>query len=242
MVNIPGAQGVNPGVFSDVVTQSSGVAVPGGSRIAAVIGEGSTDETLVSQAIGSGADGLNPSYSSTSGSDGRHFRLSLFPIIATRTTLFKNGVPLVGLESLIDSNPFSSKYDYRIDISTGKIELQRAHFIDQGGDFYLPLTTNVGDGYISNLTLKDVNAPPETWTIRCVGVQRNSMNAPIQQTAKFIAFGSVSGSILDANGNPIIWMTDGYVVSNGILSFGLNETQVSNVSVAPFVEGDAFTI
>jgi hypothetical protein len=242
MANIPGATNVLPGVFTDVITQSRGVAIPGGSRIAAMIGEGSTDETLVSQAQGGGLDGLNPSYSSTSGADGRHFRLSLFPIIATRTTLFKNGVPLVGLESLIDSNPFSSKYDYRIDIATGKIELQRAHLVDQGGAYYLPLSTNVGDGYLSNLVLEDSNAPPETWTIRCVGVQRDSMNAPIQNTAKFMAFGSVSGVISDANGNPIIWMADGYEISNGVLTFAVYETQVSNVSTSPFREGDAFTI
>lgn len=242
MANIPGANNVLPGVFTDVITQSRGVAIPGGSRIAAMIGEGSTDETLISQAVGGGQDGLNPSYSSSSGADGRHFRLSAFPVIATRTTLFKNGVPLVGLESLIDNNPFSNKYDYRIDISTGKIELQRAHLVDQGGALYVPLSTNTGDGYLNGLTLDDSNAPPETWTIRCVGVQRNSMNQPIQNTAKFMAFGSVSGVISDANGNPIIWMSNGEEVTNNVLTFAIYETQVSNVSTAPFVEGDAFTI
>ena len=242
MANIPGATNVLPGVFTDVVTQSRGVSVPGGSRIAAMIGEGSTDETLVSQALGNGSDGLNSTYSSTSGSDGRHFAMSNFPLISNRTTLFKNGVPLVGLESLIDSNAFSNNYDYRIDISTGRIELQRAHLVDQGGDFYIPLSTNTGDGYVSALTLLDANAPPETWTIRCVAVQRNPSNQPVQGTAKFLAFGSVSGALLDANGNPYVWMANNVVVSNGVLSFSIGETQVSLTSVAPFVEGDAFTI
>lgn len=242
MANIPGSTNVLPGVFTDVVTQSRGVSVPGGSRIAAMIGEGSTDETLVSQALGNGSDGLNSTYSSTSGSDGRHFAMSNFPLISNRTTLFKNGVPLVGLESLIDSNAFSNNYDYRIDISTGRIELQRAHLVDQGGDFYIPLSTNTGDGYISSLTLLDANAPPETWTIRCVAVQRNPSNQPVEKTAKFLAFGSVSGALLDANGNPIVWMSDNVVVSNGVLSFSIAETQVASSSVAPFVEGDAFTI
>jgi hypothetical protein len=242
MANIPGATNVLPGVFTDVITQSRGVSIPGGSRIAALIGEGSTDETLVAQANGGGNDGLDPTYSSSSGADGRHFQTSNFPLISNRTTLFKNGIPLVGLESLIDANPFSFKYDYRIDIETGRLELQRAHIVDQGGSFYLPLATNVGDGYLSSLQLVDSNAPPEIWTIRCVSVQRNVMNQPIAGTAKFLAFGSVSGAKLDANGNPIIWVANGQVVSNGILSFSISETQIMMVTVAPFREGDAFTI
>jgi hypothetical protein len=242
MANIPGATNVLPGVFTDVITQSRGVSIPGGSRIAALIGEGSTDETLVAQANGRGNDGLDPTYSSTTGADGRHFQTSNFPLISNRTTLFKNGIPLVGLESLIDSSPFSFKYDYRIDISSGRIELQRAHIVDQGGSFYVPLSTNVGDGYLSNLSLVDNNAPPETWTIRCVSVQRNVLNQPIAGTAKFLAFGAISGAKLDANGNPIIWVANGQVVSNGVLSFAINETQISFVTVSPFREGDAFTI
>ncbi len=243
MANIPGANNILPGVVTDVITQSRGVAVPGGSRIAAMIGEGSTDETIVSQALGGGQDGLNPSYTGVTGADGRHFQLGSFPLISNRTTLFKNGIPLVGLESLIDSNPFSNKYDYRIDISTGKIELQRAHLQDQGGAFYVPLGTNVGLGTINSLTLLDANAPPETWTIRCVKVQRDSLNAPIGGTASFLAFGSVSGAKLDANGNPIIWIANGNVVNNGVLSFSILEnTTPGPVYTSPFREGDAFTI
>jgi hypothetical protein len=236
MANIPGANNVLPGVFTDIVTQSRGVAVPGGIRLTAMIGEGSTDEVLVAQAVGGGSDGLNSSYSSTSGSDGRHFQLTNFPVISNRTTLFKNGIPLVGLEALIDGNPFSSKYDYRIDIDTGRIELQKGYIVDQGGSLYLPLSTNVGDGYISSLSLLDSNAPPETWSIRCVSVQRNALNQPITGTAKFLAFGSVSGAKLDANGNPIVWISNGQTVSNGILEFAIFDSAVV------FREGDGFTV
>lgn len=237
MANIPGATNVLPGVFTDVITQSRGVSVPGGSRIAAMIGEGSTDETLVSQASGGGQDGLNPTYSGTTGRDGRHFQLTNFPLISNRTTLFKNGIPLVGLESLIDTNPFSSKYDYRIDITTGQVELQRAHLVDQGGAFYSALSTNVGVGVINNLSLLDPNAPPETWTVRCVSVQRDPMNNPIAGTASFLAFGSVSGAKLDANGNPVVWIANNNIVNNGVLKFSIQET-----ASTPFREGDAFTI
>lgn len=236
MANIPGANNVLPGVFTDVITQSRGVSVPGGSRTAALIGEGSTDETIVSQALGGGQDGLNPSYTGVTGRDGRHFQLANFPLVSNRVTLFKNGVPLKGLESLIDTNPFSSKFDYRVDISTGKLELQRAHLFDQGGSFWTALSTNVGQGSLSNLTLVDANALPETWTIRCVKVQRNSLNQPIANTGSFLAFGSISGAKLDANGNPIIWIADGTVISNGTLSFSITETTPA------YREGDAFTV
>ena len=242
MANIPGATNVLPGVFTDVITQSRGVAIPGGARLAAIIGEGSTDEIIVAQALGGGRDGLNPNYSSTSGADGRHFVTTNFPLVSNRTTLFKNGIPLVGLEAVIDNNPFSYSYDYRIDITTGRIELQRAHLVDLGGSFYVPLNTNVGDGYISGLTLQDANAPPEIWTVRCVSVQRNALNQPIAGTAKFIAIGSVSGAKLDANGNPIIWVANGQTVSNGVLSFAIYETKVLNIATSPFREGDAFTM
>ena len=68
------------------------------------------------------------------------------------------------------------------------------------------------------------------------------MNQPIAGTAQFIAIGSVSGSLLDANGNPFIWVADGYAVSNGILSFSVQETFVGSQAVSPFVPGDAFTV
>lgn len=241
--NIPGATNALPGVFTDVITQGSGAAIPGGSRVVAMMGQGSTNETLVAQAQGGGKDGLNATYTSNKGSDGRHFALSNFPLVSNRTTLFKNGIPLVGLEgSITSTTTFSNKYDYMLDITTGHILLQAAHLVDQGGTFYVALTTNVGLGSLNTLTLVDVNAPPETWTIRCVSVQRNSMNQPIAATAKFLAFGSVSGAQLDANGNPVVWMANDTVVSNGILSFSIVETQVSSVVVSPFREGDGFTI
>jgi len=236
MANIPGATNVIPGVFTDVVTQSRGLSVPGGTRIAAIIGEGSTNETLVAQALGGGQDGLNSSYTGTSGRDGRHFQLSNFPLVSNRVTLFKNGVPLVGLESVIDGSTFSDRYDYIVDISNGQVELQRAHLKDQGGSNYSAVSTNVGQGGLSGLTLEDVNAVPENWTIRCVKVQRNNLNQPIAGTATFLAFGSVSGAKLDANGNPVVWIAGGSEVSNGILKFAITETTPA------FREGDAFLV
>ena len=151
MSNIPGATNVLPGVFTDVVTQSRGAAVPGGVRVTAIIGEGSTAEVIVSSALGGGKDGFNSTYTSVTGADGRHFKLSLFPVVSNRTRLFRNGVSLSGLEATIDSSSFSSKYDYRFDPATGQIEMQKGYLVDQGASFYVPLSTNVGLGTINNL-------------------------------------------------------------------------------------------
>ena len=243
MPNIPGATNALPGVFTDVVTVSSGVSVPGGVRVAALIGEGSANETIVASAVGGGKDGLNPTYTSTTGADGRHFQLANFPLIQNRTTIFKNGIPLTGLEGTITSTTtFSNHFDYILDPVKGQLLLQAAHLIDQGGSFYVPLSTNVGQGVLNNLQLVDPNAQPEIWTVRCVRVQRNALNQPIAGTATFLAFGSISGSLLDANGNPIRWIANNNVVSNGILSFAIQESQVMGQTVSPFREGDAFTI
>lgn len=244
MPNIPGASNILPGVVTDVITQAAAVATPGGSRVTAMMGEGQATETIVSSALGGGKDGLNISYSSTSGADGRHFQLQNFPLISNRTTIFKNGIPLNGTEiSINNTDPtFGDQYDYALDITTGRLELQKAHLLDQGGAFYVALTTNVGDGYLNGLELVDVDAPQEIWTIRCVGVQRNAMNQPIAGTATFLAIGSISGSLLDANGNPIRWVANGQTVSNGILSFAIVEDQVMSVTTSPFVQGDGFTV
>ena len=243
MPDIPGATNALPGVFTLVQTQSASVSIPGGSRVTAMIGQGQTNATIVAQAQGGGQDGLNDTYTSTTGADGRHFILGQAPVIVNRTTLFKNGIPLVGMESLITpTTTFGFQFDYLIDSSTGEILLQASHIVNQGGANYVPLSTNVGLGTINGLTLVDVDDPPETWTIRCVAVQRNAMNQPIGGTAQFIAIGSVSGAQVDANGNPIIWIANGQTVSNGILSFSIIENQVMSVVVSPFVPGDAFTV
>lgn len=237
MPNFPGATGARPGVYDEVVTNSTGTSVPGGQRLAVLIGEGSRVERLIASAVGGGHDGLNPSYTSSNGSDGRHFALKVFPIVSNRTVLFKNGVPLVGHEeSIVAGTTFSSLYDYRLEIETGRIELQGAALVDQGGSFYSTSSQNVGTGTISSLTLQDVNAPTETWTVRCASVRRDGYGNPIDGYAKFIAQGSVSGILLDGYGNQVVWQSNGAITSNTILSFAINE------GATAFREGDKFII
>lgn len=245
MADLPAGASTLPGVTTDVVTQTSGVSVPGGVRLALLVGNGARNEVIVASAVGNGNDGLNSSYTSVTGRDSRHFLLKNAPIISNRTQLFKNGIPLVGLEEAPGSDAFDNRYDYRIDITSGKIELQTAYLIDQGGTLYTIGAANVGlgnlDGY-AGPELVDPNAPTETWTVKCISVQRSSMGAPIDDTARFLAFGSVSGMQLDANGSPVIWVADGSEVSNGIISFAISETKSMSNSISPFREGDYFTL
>lgn len=234
--NFPGAGNANPGVVVETQTLSRGVSVPSGTRLAVLIGEGAREEVLISSAVGGGNDGIGTNCSSTGTTDGRHFGLSLAPVISNRTRLFKNGVELTVLEDTIDSNSFDNRYDARIDISTGCIELQSAHLVDQGGSYFTASGTNVGTGTITGLTLVDVNAPTETWTVRCTTVRRDGYGVPIDGYAIFTARGSESGQILDGYGNVITWQSNGTTVSNGILSFAITE------GLTTFREGDSFVV
>ncbi len=99
-----------------------------------------------------------------------------------------------------------------------------AQLVDQGGGhFYTPSSGNVGAGTLGSLALVNAAATTQTWTIRCVFVQRDGSDNPISGTAKFISIGSISGTALDQYGNQIIWTDDGNVVSNGTLSFSISD-------------------
>lgn len=95
--------------------------------------------------------------------------------------------------------------------------------------------TNVGTGTINNLTLVSGNVFTETWSVLCVYADSNPNNA------KFEAIGSISGNIRQAidgygkGGDGYVWSMDGYIVSNGILSFSITQT-------TPFAVGDSFTL
>jgi len=238
--NYPGGTNAVPGVATDVETLPNGSSVPGGLRLAALIGEGARQEILIPSAVGGGNDGLDPTCTTTTGSDGRHFVLGNVPIQSNRLSLFKNGIPLTGLESdnFVISGPstFSSRFEYRYDTLTGCIELQTAALVDQGGDFFSTGSTNTGDGILSGLTLVDTDAPTETWTARVSTVRRDGYGNPIDGYAKFVVQGSVSGVILDGYGNAITWTSDGTTTSNTILQFSVVEGST------PFVEGDFFII
>lgn len=236
MANIPGISGyTQPGVFSRVRTIRRAVSIPGGLRILAIVGLGKAEETIILNAEGSGADGVNPDYTGASAPDGRHFVLSKADLVSRRTELYKNGVLLSGVEQTIDTNPFNDKYDYRLEPLTGRIELQRAFLVDQGGMYAPPSSANNGNGTVT-VSLIDTNAPSETWTLRATSIIRDSFGDPISGLTTFTAVGSVSGQPVDAYGAPVSFVSDGYIRNNGILSLTITEGTV------PFDRGDRFTV
>lgn len=111
--------------------------------------------------------------------------------------------------------------------------------VDQGppDGYFSKFTTNVGDGYIINLTaVPGSGAPTENWNVVCSLVQRDGYGVPIPSTAAFIATGNISGTIMDGYGDPIYWKSDGVTVSNGILSFAIVDDGYT------FEPGDGFLI
>lgn len=238
MPNIPGLSGyITPQVVSRVRTLTKAVSIPGGLRILSIQGEGLREEVLIDSATGDGTDGFNPDYSTPSDGYGRYFRTSYYPVIQNRSVMYLNGSQLRIVEEDIDTSTFSAEYDARLEVATGKIEMQRASLVDHGGQYYETNSGNTGDGYLASVTLIDTNAPQETWTIRCSSVLRDSYGAPIRYQASFIASGSVSGQILDSYGQPYIWKSDGTTLSNGIISFA-----IFNPTGNAFDTGDRFTI
>lgn len=240
MPNIPGVLGYSqPDVFSRVRTLQRALSIPGGLRILSIIGEGRREETIIDSAEGNGEDGFDPTFTTASDGYGRFFRLSNYPIVTNRTTLLLNEAPLRILEGTIDGTSFAAHYDAKLEIATGKIELQSASIKDQGGRLYSASSSNVGDGYLSTPTLTDTNAPAEIWTVRCTSVLKDGSGNPIRETATFIVRGSVSGQLMDEYGQPYTWKSDGLAVDNGVLSFAIYQ----NPSPAqPFAVGDRFTI
>lgn len=237
---IPGISGYyQPNVLSRVRTLQRALSIPGGLRVLGIVGEGRREEIVIESAQGNGQDGLNPTFTATSDGYGRFFRLENYPVVSNRTTLLLNGSELRVMEGTIDGTSFSSSYDAKLEIATGKIELQSATIKDQGGKLYSVSSSNTGDGYLSTPTLTDENTPPEIWTIRCTDVLKDGYGNPIRGTASFIAKGSVSGQLTDAYGQQFVWKADGLTVDNGILSFAI----YNNASPAQaFDVGDKFTI
>lgn len=228
---------VLPGSYSRKEIISSGYSATSSNRILCIVGEGARREVIVNFASGNGRDGWNSTFTSqTSGMVGRYFRLANYPVVQNRTKLYKNGVQLVLKEEAISSTPINAQYDARLEITTGKIELQSAHILDQGGSYYISSSSNSGDGYINSLTLIDDSAQTETWTIKCTSVRKDIYGMPIDGYARFVASGSSSGVLLDRNGSPTIWQSDGYTRDNGILQFNITEGNTA------FNVGDTFTV
>lgn len=225
MANIPGISGyIQPGAFARDRVVSKAASIPGGLRIAAIMGEGIKEEVIVESAAGSGQDG-SAACSPTGSGDGRFFRLGSYPVISGRTELSLNGTQLYGIEDEIDEAGFDSKYDFRVDTQTGCIELQSPSIKDQDGKGYSVSSLNIGNGIIPDtpdsckvLDVIDSSAPAERWTLKCVSVVRDSTGSPIPGKATFSVVGEVSGQTYDSTGNPIFFHSTYFTSSSGAVS------------------------
>jgi len=226
MANIPGISGyIQPGAFARDRVISKAASIPGGLRVAAIMGEGMREEVIVESAIGGGEDGVSSCSPSGSG-ESRYFKLSRFPVVSGRTELYLNGTKLFGKEEAVDESVLSSEYDYRIDIETGCIELQKAAIKDQNGKVYSASGTNVGNGTIPDsqsescqtVDIVDSSAPTERWTLKCVSVVRDSSGSPVPGRATFSVTGSSSGQVYDDAGSPIFFHSTYFTSSNGAVA------------------------
>jgi len=213
MANIPGINGyVQPGTFARDRVVTRGVSIPGGLRVACIMGEGVKEEVIIDSAFGEGQDGSS-TCSPTGNGDSKYFQLAESPVVVGRTRLFLNGTELYGTEGIVDESSFSSNFDFRIDPETGCIELQGASIGDQNGRKFSASASNVGNGTIAEeacglyelISIIDSNAPAERWTVRCVSVVRDSAGNPIPGLSTFTVSGSVSGQIKDSSGAPLLF-------------------------------------
>jgi len=253
MANIPGITGfIQPGAFARDRVISRSVSIPGGIRVVSVLGEGLREETIVQSAAGNGADGES-SWSPTGSGDGRFFELSNVPVISGRTELRLNGTLLFGKQEVIDASGVASPFDYRLDISNGRIELRGASIGDQDGKGYSAGSGNIGTGVLVEnttcdplltLDILDDSASSERWTIRCVSVVRDSNGDPIPGLATFTATGDTSGQLYDSFGNPLTFSSAYFTSGSGAISGNIAECSdgvvvaSGSASVADFPQGN----
>src|SRR5690606_37108565 len=68
------------------------------------------------------------------------------------------------------------------------------------------------------VSLVDSSAPSERWTVRAIGVIRDSNGDPIPGRTTFTATGSVSGQLRDSNGQPYLFTDSYYTNTLGAVS------------------------
>jgi hypothetical protein len=193
MASIPGVIGfLQTGAFTRVRTIQRAVAIGGGPRLPVIMGEGIREELVVDSALGNGLDGVSADFIGFQNKDGRHFLVSTFPIVTNRFNLFLNGTQLEGEEGTIadgyDGGPIPDEFDYRVDLSNGRIIMQNATLENFGTDaapvHFQAGENNRGTGFLSapvrdaygvvisytsnQVNLLDEEAPAEVWTLRAI--------------------------------------------------------------------------
>lgn len=143
------------------------------------------------------------------------------------------GIILAGYEQILYTAVDQVNNNLIVAGGTGPTSAQ--FVLQPNSQFFLPASTNIGQGTINSLTMVN-GGPTETWTIQCIFVQKNDLGDPIPGTAQFVAKGSFSGESRDQYTNVITWSSDNLVVSNSVFSFSIQD------SGRTFQPGDYFTI
>ena len=168
MANIPGISGyTQPGVFARDLIRTTATSATGTARVLIIMGEGQESSEIVQNAVGGGQDG-----SSTVAPDGnpkgRFFLVPNAPLVSGRTEIIhksNSGVETVlyGAQQSLTSGVLDSKFDFRIDIEKGHLELQSPSLKDQDGKMYSTNNTGsnispiIGNGVLASGTFGEIN-------------------------------------------------------------------------------------
>jgi len=117
MANIPGIVGyISPGSYSLVTTRAGSTSLPGGPTVIAILGQGKREEVLVEVAAGGGSDGLPSGFDPANSPNGRHFRLSTWPVIPGTIEIFLNptgdgtDLPLIQISSQGEASAWTDEF------------------------------------------------------------------------------------------------------------------------------------
>ncbi len=105
--------------------------------------------------------------------------------------------------------------------------------LQSNNEYYIPASTNIGQGTMNNLSLVTTTAADDNWRVVCVYIEQDSSGQPIPATAKFEVIGEFFGPVRDEYSNTVVWEANGDLVTSPVFSFSITET-------AQFHIGDVF--
>jgi hypothetical protein len=132
------------------------------------------------------------------------------------------GVVKVGIE-LIQYTAIDT-YNHNLIVPNGADGIGAHLALLSNDQYYMPASTNIGQGTINDLTLTNIDAPNDNWKILCVFVEQDGYGNPIPMTAKFEVIGENYGNVRDQYTNSIIWVANDIIVDSIMFSFSITET------------------
>lgn len=167
MANIPGISGyTQPGVFARDLIRTTATSATGNARTLIIMGEGINSSEIVQNAVGGGQDGSS-SVAPDGDPKGRFFLVPNAPLVSGRTEIIlktSSGIETVlyGTQKSLTSGTLDPKFDFRIDIEKGHLELQGPSLKDQDGKMYSTNNTGtsispiIGNGVLATGSFGDI--------------------------------------------------------------------------------------